>query len=533
MKKVVIGLLGTVIDAGKGDNRWNLWRPTVALCQHEDLVIDRLELLCQRKYLNIAKTVINDIKQISPETKVVLNNIEYKDPWDFEEMYEALHNFARSYRFDTEKEEYFIHITTGTHVAQICEFLLTESHYFPARLLQVSPPKRKNLNEPGSYSIIDLDLSKYDRIAARFGKQACDDISFLKSGIETRNNAFNTLIEKIEKVATNSTYPILLTGPTGAGKSKLARQIYELKKAKKQVKGGFVEVNCATLRGDAAMSCLFGHKKGSFTGAVSDRAGLLCAADAGILFLDEIGELGTDEQAMLLRAIEDKKFLPVGSDIETQSNFQLICGTNRNLNFQVQKGLFREDLLSRINLWTFAIPALRHRPEDIEPNIKYELERYSQNFGVSVSFNKEAWQKFISFATGTQAIWAANFRDLNASIARMSTLTTGGRITESIVQEEIERLMSLWSVQGQNNLNNNMLEDILGHDKLAQIDLFDTYQLEAVLRVCRDCRNISEAGRKLFNVSRLKKNSSNDADRLRKYISRFGITLQDIYNSQT
>src|SRR4029077_5505398 len=104
-----------------------------------------------------------------------------------------------------------------------------------------------------------------------------------------------------------------------------------LKRTGHQVKGDFIEVNCATIRGDAAMSALFGHVKGAFTGAVNARPGLLRTADDGMLFLDEIGELGGDEQAMLLRALEEKVFLPLGSDKETRSDFQLIAGTNRDL----------------------------------------------------------------------------------------------------------------------------------------------------------------------------------------------------------
>jgi hypothetical protein len=120
------------------------------------------------------------------------------------------------------------------------------------------------------------------------------------------------MIDEIEQVAVRSRAPVLLMGPTGAGKSQLARRIFELKRVKHQVSGAFVEVNCATLKGDSAMSALFGHRKGAFTGAAADRSGLLRTADKGVLFLDEIGELGLDEQAMILRAIEEKRFLPVG-----------------------------------------------------------------------------------------------------------------------------------------------------------------------------------------------------------------------------
>src|SRR6266478_5347113 len=337
-KQVVIGLLGATLDSGKGSERWERWRPTVAVCQHEDLLIHRFELLYQKKFLALGRTVIDDIGTVSPETEVKLTEIDLTDPWDFEEVYGALHDFAVRYDFDTDREEYLIHITTGTHVEQICLFLLTESRYCPAKLVQSSPPSARKRGGPGTYEIIDLDLSRYDRIASRFQQEQREAASFLKSGIETRNPAFNRLIDKIEQVAIASLDPLLLMGPTGAGKSRLAKRIYELKRARHQVKGDFIEVNCATIRGDAAMSALFGHVKGAFTGAVNSRPGLLRAADGGVLFLDEIGELGADEQAMLLRALEEKVFLPLGSDREVKSDFQLIGGTNRDLATRVRDG---------------------------------------------------------------------------------------------------------------------------------------------------------------------------------------------------
>ncbi len=169
---------------------------------------------------------------------------------------------------------------------------LIEARYIPAKILQLTPPRHQEQPSPGKYSVIDIDLSRYDRIATRFKAEQAEATSFLKSGIATRNPAFNHMIDRIEQVAVRSKAPLLLTGPTGAGKSQLARRIYDLKKMRRQVEGPFVEVNCATLRGDSAMSALFGHRKGAFTGAMQDRPGLLRTAHGGVLFLDEIGELG-------------------------------------------------------------------------------------------------------------------------------------------------------------------------------------------------------------------------------------------------
>jgi transcriptional regulatory protein RtcR len=276
------------------------------------------------------------------------------------------HDFARGYAFEPDREDYLVHITTGTHVAQICLFLLTEARHVPGRLVQTSPPTRKGEGGPGAFQIIDLDLERYGRLASRFAKERRDDVSYLKDGIATRNAAFNRLVERLERVAVASRAPVLLLGPTGAGKSRLARRLWELKKAKRQVQGPFVDVNCATLRGDGAMSALFGHERGAYTGAAEKRPGLLRAADGGVLFLDEIAELAPDEQAMLLRALEEKRFRPLGGDREVSSDFQLVAGTNKDLATEVRAGRFRDDLLARINLWTFRLPSLRERPEDIE-----------------------------------------------------------------------------------------------------------------------------------------------------------------------
>jgi len=526
---VVIGLLGPTLDMGKQSKRWERWRPTVALCQHEDLLVSRFELLYQKRFKSLQDLVVKDIKHISPETEVVSYPVDFRDPWDLEEVYAALHDFAKAYAFDQDSEEYLVHITTGTHVAQICLYLLTESNYLPAKLIQTSPSsgKKKDNDVSGEYRIIDLDLSKYDRIAMRFRQEIDDDITFLKSGIETHNKAFNALIERIEQVAMNSTDPVLITGPTGAGKSNLARRIYELKKTRRQLKGDFIEINCATLRGDAAMSALFGHKKGAFTGATQDRKGLLRAADKGMLFLDEVGELGLDEQSMLLRAIEEKKFLPLGSDEETESDFQLICGTNRDLKMILANGYFREDLLSRINLWTFHMPGLAQRPEDIEPNLKYELDRFAERNNIHVTFNKEARKQFLTFTTSSDALWSANFRDLNGAVTRMSTLAPGGRITKEVVQEEISRLKVLWSA-AETDINKKLLNEVIGVDKTEQLDRFEKVQLADVLKVCKESKNMSEAGRKVFAVSRKNKRKTNDSDRLRKYLAKYNIKWNDI-----
>ncbi len=525
---VAIGLLGPTLDAGRDQKRWGRWRPTVALHMQGDLLISRFEMLHQRRFDALASGIAEDIRQVSPRTEVVGRHIEFDNAWDFEGVYGALWGFAASYPWKPDAEDYLVHITTGTHVAQICLFLLTESRRFPAKLVQTAPAQQGEdgaRSPAGSAAIIDLDLSKYDKLASRFAEERAAGAAVLTAGIPTRNKAFSAMIARIEQVAAATRAPILLGGPTGAGKTVLARRIYELKKARNLVDGPIVELNCATVRGDAAASALFGHRKGAFTGAVHDREGLLKRADNGVLFLDEIGELGLDEQAMLLRAIEDKVFLPVGADKPVLSDFQLIAGSNRDLRQAVQTGGFREDLLARIDLWTFTLPGLAQRREDIEPNLDYELERFARDHGRRVTMNAESRARFLRFATAADATWNANFRDLGAAVTRMATLAASGRIDESLVREEIARLQQQWRPVA--DVADDPVRDVLGA-KVAELDRFDQVQLAEVIRVCRRSRTLSDAGRTLFAVSRLARRTANDADRLQKYLARFDLAWEDV-----
>jgi transcriptional regulatory protein RtcR len=265
------------------------------------------------------------------------------------------------------------------------------------------------------------------------------------------------------------------------------------------------------------------------TGAASDRSGLLRTAHKGLLFLDEIGELGPDEQAMLLKAVEEKRFLPVGSDNEVQSDFQLIAGTNLDLAKEVVAGRFREDLYARINLWTYALPGLGERPEDIEPNLAYLLARFSEENGQMVRFNKEARTSYMRFAMSPQALWVGNFRDLSASVTRMATLAEAGGITEAIVDDETARLQRLWRHHHQPATGGEVdLADVIGEQALQGLDLFDAMQLRAVMGVCRQSKTLSDAGRKLYGVSRDAKSKPNDADRLKKYLARFGLSWEQV-----
>ena len=253
-------------------------------------------------------------------------------------------------------------------------------------------------------------------------------------------------------------------------------------------------------------------------------------ANGGLLFLDEIGELGLDEQAMLLKAIEDKRFMPFGSDREVSSDFQVIAGTNKNLSQLVTEGSFREDLLARIDLWTYQLPSLKERLEDLEPNLDYELEAFTNKSGYLLTFNKTARERYLNFCRSPEALWSANFRDLNASITRMGTLADGGRITLAVVEDEIQRLQRKWQLApSQANWKPEaIVEAVLGAGSSANIDYYEQLKLAHLIEICRESRSMAEAGRRLFNVSRMQKKSSNDSHRVKQLLEKYGIGFDDL-----
>jgi transcriptional regulatory protein RtcR len=212
----------------------------------------------------------------------------------------------------------------------------------------------------------------------------------------------------------------------------------------------------------------------------------------------------------------------LGADSESESYFELICGTNRDLEKAVLEGKFRSDLLARINLWDFQLPGLADRREDIEPNLEYELQCFAEKSGKRITFNKEARAEFMRYALDPATEWRGNFRDLNAMIIRMATLSSSGRIDETVVRNEIRRSRK----NPKSSSGDELLSKLLGNDYQERFDEFDLCQLTKVVEVCRTSKSRAEAGKKLFAVSRKQRNTTNDSDRLGKYLEKFGLTFQ-------
>lgn len=229
-------------------------------------------------------------------------------------------------------------------------------------------------------------------------------------GIVAQSRIMQDLLSTIDAVA-ESDITVLLQGETGTGKSKFAHLIHQKSKRSQRP---FIVINCSALRGELLESELFGHKKGSFTGAVSDHEGLFRAADGGTLFLDEIGELEMPLQAKLLRTLETGVIRPIGSTIESHVDTRVICATNRSLSEMIENNLFRTDLYYRINQFSIEIPPLRKRGEDTLFLAYYFLEKYKVQYPSKDIFDFHP--DTLRFITTWH--WPGNIRELSNAIHR-------------------------------------------------------------------------------------------------------------------
>ena len=177
-------------------------------------------------------------------------------------------------------------------------------------------------------------------------------------------------------------------------------------------------------------------------------------------------------------------------------------------------------------MWSFNLPALRERREDLEGNLVFELARAERELGTQVGFNIEARDHYLRFASDPATLWPGNFRDFSGSIRRLCTLAPRGRITRTMVEEEIQTLRTDWKTSS-SDADHQVVAGVLGA-AADEIDPFDLVQLAHVIRTCQRSPSISAAGRTLFSISRGKRKTQNDADRLRKYLHKFGLEWEGL-----
>ena len=259
---------------------------------------------------------------------------------------------------------------------------------------------------------------------------AADGCSGQADGIDFIGNspAFNSILEIIKAIAPRNC-PIIITGETGVGKELVSRQIH---KASTRAEKVFVPVDCTTLTGQLFESQLFGHTKGSFTGAVDKTLGFFRAADGGTIFLDEISEIPLELQAKLLRVLQEKAVIPLGSTKSHPIDVRVLCATNCSLKEMVKEGTFRADLYYRLNVVTLEVPPLRRRKEDILPLAEYYLANQSTFYNEQPKVLSEDVKKLL-----LNYAWPGNVREVANAIERAYVLTPGQEIQTAAMPFEI------------------------------------------------------------------------------------------------
>lgn len=303
--------------------------------------------------------------------------------------------------------------------------------------------------------------------------------------IEGQSQAARQLYEHVRLVAPTD-MSVLVTGASGTGKEYIARRIHE---QSNRSKAPFVAVDCGAIPKELAASEFFGHVKGSFTGATENKTGAFVAAQGGTIFLDEIGNLTYEVQVQLLRALQERKVKPIGSNQEIAINVRLISATNENLRQAIEKGDFREDLYHRINEFTIRIPDLKERKEDLLLFANHFLDLANSELQKDIiGFDNDTMQLFQSYS------WPGNLRQMKNVIKYATLLATGRYITRKELPEELTENLSshtniqLKNVEHERDLIRKALQEcgnnktraaqLLGIDRKTLYNKLKIYQLD-------------------------------------------------------
>ncbi|MFW5965869.1 MAG: sigma-54-dependent transcriptional regulator [Persicimonas sp.] len=277
--------------------------------------------------------------------------------------------------------------------------------------------------------VVDRALEKYDLVSENlYLKKTLDERDGFGQMLG-KSEPMRRVFEMISRVADSDT-TILISGESGTGKELVARAIHQ---HSERAEHPFLPINCGAIPENLIESELFGHKKGAFTGASSDKKGLFEAAGRGTVFLDEIGELPQNTQVKLLRVLQEHRIKPVGGNTEVQVDCRVLAATNRELREEVAQGRFREDLYYRLSVIPIELPPLRDRQGDIKLLIEHFVDEYSERMGVGISgVDAEAMRLLLNYP------YPGNVRELQNIIERAVTLTRGDMITSEVLPNHLQ-----------------------------------------------------------------------------------------------
>jgi len=415
-------------------------------------------LLCnyEKKRWDIYKKWFNNK---FPRQNLSVCHVELSSPTNFAEIYENAVKQLEEYTSKTPDTSLTFHLSPGTPAMSAVWIIIANSR-FPGKLIESSiEAGLKDVDFP-----FEISADYIPRLNSYVEGRIID----FSEGLPPDTPEFEMIIHKskVMKKAIDMTkraalfdVPILLMGESGTGKELFARAAWSMSE---RSKGPFISVNCGAIPEALAESELFGYVKGAFTGADSNRTGKIEAADGGILFLDEIGELSKDIQVKLLRVIQEKEVYRVGSSKSVKVDFRVIAATNRDLVVDTAKGEFRQDLFHRIAIAVIRLPALRDRPVDLPLLTDYFLTEINNEFS-----NQKGWNKKSISTTGRKVLkkysWPGNVRELINTLMRVAIWSHGDSIGAVDVESALLGTNSPASSVMDKPLGNGFdLEELLG-----------------------------------------------------------------------
>ena len=421
---------------------------------------DRIFLLCNYEK---SKTAAYK-KWLAAQTKTPIETrvVNLDSPMNFGEIYKAVNenisNLKQKYGKDL---SLVFHLSPGTS-AMAAVWILVSKALYPAQLLQSSTEAGVQIASV-PFEISAEFVPEMIRRADESLENASSKFDLVAdfSDIIFQSTQMSEVIEQARTIALHNV-PVLIEGESGTGKELFARAIHRSSPRKK---APFIPVNCGAIPAELIESQLFGHRKGSFTGAIDNHIGFFEKADGGTVFLDEIGELPLLAQVKLLRVLQEKEITPVGSNSSKKIDVRIISATNRNLLEEVASGNFREDLFYRLAVFPLSLPPLRERQGDISKLAEYFLEKLNEeNIG-------NYWSEPKRLSPGAKNVllnhhWTGNVRELQNTILRVCILSPKSAISE---KEMVRALFSRSIEEKEDVLNYSLGGNFSLPDLLSRI----------------------------------------------------------------
>lgn len=386
--------------------------PILTLCN--EVKFDKVILFDTPNTNQNTQDTASALQSLHPDIIVEIYNLNIVDPIDYSEILVQIRNNLTQVQGRNGESEFFVSVTSGTPQMHASWLLIIASGEFPAKLLNIRPKRFVTKESP---LVTEFDFSSPDFPVVRSNVSTVSDETIESKDIDGAISTLGIIGDDREflkqmhyaiRVADQES-PVLILGETGTGKDLIARLIHLLSS---RSNNKYLPVNCSTLPENLSDSILFGHVRGAFTGASSDKEGLFEAVNGGTLFLDEIADLPLQTQTKLLRVLQDGEIQRLGSNDIKKVDVRIIAATNKDLAFEIENNNFREDLFYRLGVGVIQLPPLRNRSTDIPKIAMHLLDKINKSLKKPKNITPKALMKLQNHS------WPGNIRDLENVLER-------------------------------------------------------------------------------------------------------------------